>query len=407
MKRIKNCFHILVLSVAVTAGCGGDDDNDTTTGGDEMSSRAYKGHETDIDANNLVRVYPELIGTRLDDCQTCHRGGEVEHESMGIRSLNPCSFCHLIAYPDEAIVEGAPVEMADTLNAYGADYLEAGRDREALAAIAHRDSDGDGHDNQAEIEAGRYPGDRESKPGQPAAEIATLTARQVETLPSHSQFLLMNSHKQEFDEYALYAGATVEDLLASAGVDLSGATGISVVAPDGFMKDFTMDEVIQAYPAGLYYADLDPGGFLDPSQGFVRYPEPDRIPQGLGDGDEIPGAQRMIIAYQRDGLKLDASYLDTASGRLNGEGPFRLVVPQREPGSPDRGSKFSPSGFDDGWDYDENKDHNAGLCVRGVVAIRVNPMPEGVEEFDWKNGGFSLIDDAVIILYGHGVTTDR
>jgi hypothetical protein len=403
---------LLVLPVAAAVACGDDDDNDTVGGGedastsigDERSSRAYRGHETDVDINNLVSVYPELIGTRLDDCQTCHRSGDVEHESMGNQTLNPCSYCHLIAYPDEAITSGAPGKMADTLNGYGADYLEAGRDKEALVAIASDDSDTDGHDNLTEIGAGRYPGDGDSKPGQPTADTVTLKKKQISELSAHSQFLLMNSHKQEFDEYAHYTGVTVKDLLDAAGVDLSGATGISVVAPDGFMKDFTVEEVEQTYPAGLYYANLDPGGFPDPAQGFVRYPEPDQIPGGIGDGDEIPGDQKMLIAYEREGMELDTSYLDTASGKLNGEGPFRLVVPQSTPGSPDRGSRFSPSGFDDEWDYDDNKDHNAGLCVRGVVAIRVNPMPSGVEEFDWKNGGFSLIDEGVIIVYGHGVT---
>jgi hypothetical protein len=38
------------------------------------------------------------------------------------------------------------------------------------------------------------------------------------------------------------------------------------------------------------------------------------------------------------------------------------------------------------------------MCV-----IRINPMPEGYEEYDWKNG-WSLIEDKKIIIYGHGVS---
>ena len=66
-----------------------------------------------------------------------------------------------------------------------------------------------------------------------------------------------------------------------------------------------------------------------------------------------------------------------------------------------------PSEFgEDGYDYDDEKDHNAGLCVRGLVAVRVNPMPEGYEEFDWKNGGYSLLEKSQIIVYGAGITAD-
>ena len=96
--------------------------------------------------------------------------------------------------------------------------------------------------------------------------------------------------------------------------------------------------------------------------------------------------------------------LDPISGRMNGEGPYRLVVPQSVPGAPDRGSKYSPSGYEDGHDYDDSKDHNAGLCVRGIVAVRVNPIPDGYEEFDWKNGGWALIERGEIIVYGVGIT---
>ena len=112
----------------------------------------------------------------------------------------------------------------------------------------------------------------------------------------------------------------------------------------------------------------------------------------------------MIIAFWRDGSVLDESYIDTSSGKLNGEGPYRFVVPQSTPGGPDRGSKYSPSGYDDGWDYDDSKDHNAGTCVRGVVAIKLNPLPDGTEEPDWKNWGMSLIMNKEILVYGTGVT---
>jgi len=104
-----------------------------------------------------------------------------------------------------------------------------------------------------------------------------------------------------------------------------------------------------------------------------------------------------MIAYERDGKLMDPCYLDRVELKLNGEGPFRLIVPQSKVGSPDRGERFSPSGCNDDYDYDKNKDHNAGSMVRGVVAIRIEPMPVGVEEFDYKNGGWAYASDGTFI----------
>ena len=53
------------------------------------------------------------------------------------------------------------------------------------------------------------------------------------------------------------------------------------------------------------------------------------------------------------------------------------------PGRPDRMQRAPVLG--DGWDFLPNADHNAGACVRGACVIRVNPLPAGFEEIDWKN----------------------
>jgi hypothetical protein len=82
------------------------------------------------------------------------------------------------------------------------------------------------------------------------------------------------------------------------------------------------------------------------------------------------------------------------------------VVPQSTPGSPDRGSQYSPTTCGDAWDYDSSKDHNAGAMVRGVIAIRVNPLPAGVEDFDYRNGGWAYVDAAQLLVYGFGVSPD-
>ncbi len=399
MKKAVALGIVLAVAGLAVAGCRDDDDGTSLY----VSSRAYKGHEADVDMNNLVNVYPSLVGTRLDDCQTCHKGGEVS-ETSKTYTVNPCSYCHLVANPDPDIISGAPSTYHDTLNPYGADYMSHGRDRDALEAIHSLDSDGDGYENGWEIHYVRYPGDPDSMPGQPSAPTYTMTWTEIASLPFHSQFLLMNAHKQAFDDYARYGGVKVKDLLSAAGVNLTGATSITVIAPDGFAKDYTISEIDNAFPYGLYDDGLAPGDFADPNQGFVNYPPADQIPSGLADMGTIPDEPWLLIAYRRDGADMDVSYLDPVSGKISGEGPYRLIIPQSTPGSPDRGSKYSPTTYADGYDYDENKDHNAGKCVKGVAAIRINPMPSGYEEFDWKNGGFSILEDKELIIYGHGVT---
>lgn len=401
--KINNWKGIAILLVNLFfIGClmfGGACDKNKSSG---VTSRAYAGHDYERDTQILVSAYKDIAGTRLDDCQTCHTYGTVQTSSKTY-DYNPCMFCHLIPYPDNGIITGAPTTYADTLNPYGLDYKTAGRDKAALRSIEDDDSDFDNYSNLVEIEALRYPGDNSSTPAQQTIPYLTYTLTELKAMENHSQFLLMNSHKQEFDDYAYYAGITVKELLETVGVDLTNVTSITFIAPDGYAKDFDLDNVSLQYPDGLYYPGLGTADFTDPDQGFVTYPDPAYIPSGLTNGSTIADQQWMMLAWWRDGADLDPGYLDASSGRLEGEGPFRLVVPQMTPGSPDRGSKYSPSGYSDGWDYDDTKDHNAGLCVRSVVAIRLNPMPSGYEEFDWKNGGWPMLDDKEIIIYGCGV----
>ena len=385
-----------------------------TAGGEELpkwtemvSSQSYKGHENDQDSNYFVTVYNDALGTRLDDCQTCHRGGTFSYEQKGQQVTafkNSCDYCHLIIHPQE-FNEPLPTTYEETLNSYGLAYKDAGRSLEALVAIEGEDSDGDEAINVDEIADLKYPGDPDSKPGQDVAPLKTFTLEELQAMDAHSEFMLSNSHKQQFDNYATYKGVKVRDLLVAAGVDLEDEAiqGVTIVAPDGYMKDFTMEKVTTQYPNGLFYDGLDTAT-LGPDCGFVQYP--DELPDGLVSGGEIPDEQWLVLAYERDGMAMDPSVLDPTSGKINGEGPFRVAVPQSNPGEPDRGSKYSPTECADGYDYDDNKDHNAGDMVRGVVAIRVNPLPEGYEDFDYKYGGWAFIAKESVIVYGHGVTAD-
>jgi len=347
--------------------------------------------------NDLVAVYPGIVGTRLDDCHLCHTGGEVTSGGK-TRTKNACDFCHYRPFPDEEAT-GQPATYEQTLNAYGVDYKQAGRNKEALCSIGETDSDEDGFSNAEEIGDGKYPGDADSKPGQQTAHKRILDLDALKALPAHSEFLLVNAHRQRYDFYAAYKGVKIVDLLEAVEVNLTDIAGITVIAPDGFMKDFDVEAITGKYPNGLFYSGLD-SETLGEDCGFVNYPPV--IPEGLGFGSEIPDEPWLMLAYERDGAPIETSYLDLVSRKIGGEGPLRIIVPQTTPGAPDRGSTDTPT-RDDGYDYEDSKDHNAGTMVRGVIAIRVNPMPEGVEGFDYMNGGWAYIDAGQLVLYGAGI----
>jgi hypothetical protein len=365
------------------------------------SSRAYVGHENDMDIGNFIRHYPKAAGTRLDDCQTCHRGGIVGTDTE--REYSPCGYCHLLLYPNPKYRTGVPKDYESTLNSFGLAYENAGRTVEALGEIAKLDSDGDGFANETEIAALRYPGDAASRPGQTQAPFVSLSWERIRKLPSRSQFMLMNATKEPTDDYVTYGGVRVLDLLEAAGVSLEGADGITVFAPDGYSIDYSMNDVTQPFPRGFFYAK--PAAIKNKDRAFVKYPE--KRPSGIGDGREIPESPWLLVAFERDGMPLDPARYEKGTGRLAGEGPFRLVKPQRDlmgdpskPGRPDRSSKAKT--FGDGWDFIPQIDHNAGASVRGACVIRVNPAPAGYEGYDWKNG-WPLIAERRVVIFGRGV----
>jgi len=402
MRRYSTLLIAVVVlgAIGLFGGCSSSDDESQHT----TSSRSYQGHATDIDSNNLVAAFPATFGTRLDDCHTCHKSGVVTFAEGGkTATLNQCSYCHAKVF-DAAIYTDEPQTYAQTLNSFGAAYLAAGKNKDALKTIAAQDSDSDGYTNAQEIAALTYPGDAKSNPGQAEAPIIELDWAKITGMPVHSQFMLMNASKQSNDEYVLYEGVKIKDLLEQAGVDLTGAEGITLLAPDGYTMDFTMEQVNKNYPNQVFYSGLDKGGAKLGDKGFVYYTPENLWPAGVSDQGVIPGVHWLLLAYKRDnGEFLDKGYLDTASGKIGGEGPFRGIIPQANPGRPDRGRNDTP--VNDGWDYGDDLDHNAGSCPKVVVAIRINPMPEGKNEFDWRSyGGWALVDGKKLLIYGHGVT---
>ena len=75
------------------------------------------------------------------------------------------------------------------------------------------------------------------------------------------------------------------------------------------------------YPYGTYYGGLD----------FVDY---GIIPGCIDNGDRIPDKLYMLLAYMRDGDPLTPGKINPTTLKLDGEGPYRLIPPQKIAGSP-------------------------------------------------------------------------
>jgi hypothetical protein len=356
---------------------------------------AYSSHQNDQDVNIFLAVYPFAKSTKLDDCSLCHKGGSITSGSK-TSYYGSCDYCHQIYGLREP--HG---DILLTLNSFGLAYNTAGKSEQALIDIGGADSDGDGYFNHNEIQALRFPGDAADHPGLVAAPAMVMNLERILRLPDHSEFLFNNTSKSG-DWYARYRGAKIKDLLRYVGARPE-ATHITVFAPDGFSKTFPIDapdpqspssiqyDVMGPYPYGYYYGGLD----------FVEY----AFDPGYwhDDGYRIPDRLYLLLGYLRDGDPLDRGRLTPDPSNptrlvLEGEGPYRLIVPQKIAGSPDRPSTAAPVG--DGWDYDSNKDHNAGSSIRSVSAIRIEPLPAGTTDFSWTEGGWNLVDKARVVVYG-------
>jgi hypothetical protein len=369
---------------------------------------AYSAHQNDQDVNNFLAVYPFAKSTKLDDCSLCHKGGCIT-ASGRTSYYGSCDYCHQIykTQPPHG-------NILDTLNSYGKAYNGAGANQDALKAIEGLNSDGedkltdcsgkeipnnDKSTNIEEILALAFPGDARDYPGLVPAPAIGMNLERLLKLPSYSQLLLLNASNSR-DFYARYRGVKILDLLKHAGISKK-ATQITVYSPDGFSQTFPIDvpdpqtdpskvqyDVMGPYPYGTYYGGLD----------FVDYSV---IPGCIDNGDRIPDKLYMLLAYMRDGDPLTPGKINPTTLRLDGEGPYRLIPPQKIAGSPDRGCSGPQVDPDDGWNCDRiNKEHNAGFSARTVAAIRVDPLPVGTTDFNWYEGGWNLVDRAKLVIYG-------
>jgi hypothetical protein len=362
-----------------------------------MGTFAAYHHEGEQDAGVFLTVYPDKAGTKLDSCNLCHSGGHYVDQKGKTVNLGSCQWCHYTYGYDKS------GDISKTLNAYGVDYLSHGRNAEALEAIKSLDSDNDTYANQVEIAAIRFPGDANDDPSKVIAPSRVFSLADLEKLPQVNQFLLMNASKST-DFYAKYTGVSMEYLLKKTLRVLPSATGIKVFAPDGFSQYHPLDydpdallyQVYGTYPAASYYYDEE-ANIAKNTAGWVDYNASSCA--GRSDGDIIknPKPLRMMLAYKRDGNSLTTGTL-TSANKLDGEGPFRVVPPQKAPGPPDQRSTATNQSVD--WPYNASADHNAGFSTRTATIVKVEPLPSGTTDIDSLEAGWDFVDEGKIIFYG-------
>jgi len=353
-------------------------------------------HGGDTDSDLFAAAYPETAGTKLDSCALCHTGGAYESKPGKWVSLGSCQWCHY------AFGYDASGDIDATLNPYGRDYRNHGKSAAALSAIQDLDSDGDGYANADEIAAVRFPGDPLDDPSKVPAPYRVYDREALAAMPQHTQFLLMNTHKSG-DFYAEYSGVTLVDLLDDAGIRPE-AESLRVFAPDGWAQYHPLDpsddplfyHVYGPYPPADYYYAAEADEALSPD-GWCDYSAPSCSGRTHGEEIAVEGGLQLLLALRRDGDYLSDGVL-TEANKLDGEGPFRIVPPQKNPGPPDQRSTAAPGAYL--WPFDEAADHNAGYATRSATIIKVDPLPEGTTDIDTAEAGWAFVDEAKIVVYG-------
>jgi hypothetical protein len=366
-----------------------------------LANAAYH-HGGDTDSDIYQKAYPEILGTKLDSCATCHSGGQYINHKGKLTTVGSCQWCHYVSEYDEQ-----SDRFEETLNSYGRDYRENGRNLDALTAIIHVDSDGDGYTNAEEIAALRYPGDIGDDPSKVTAPYRVFSRKELEALPQHTQFMLMNTHKSG-DFYVEYKGVPMADLLDAAGITLPLAESIHILAPDGWSQFHPLENdqdpscyhVYGPYRKARYYYHRQADKNIN-KEGWCDYSAPSNKEHTPGEFIENSGGLKMILAIKRNGENLVPGALNS-DNKLDGEGPFRVVPPQKNPGPPDQSTKADDPSNPDRWKwpFDENADHNAGFATRSATMIRVEPLPAGTTDVNTLEAGWNYVDEGKIIVYG-------
>jgi hypothetical protein len=352
---------------------------------------AYKGHADDSDVNALLAYYPKLKGTAMDSCATCHRSGQVpDADRPGkTRRENHCDFCHVVYV-------NLKHDAKETLNRYGAEYLAAGRGASAVKTLANRDSDGDGFSNETEFLKGTNPGSAESNPSARIAPNRIFTASELAKMtPVVQQTVFVNTTKSRSgDSYNEYRGNKVFDLLQAIGIT-ADAVSVDFISLDGYERTQTVEELKKTWPQGAPAMGL--GKDQLGACGWVNY-----IAPGLEAGKTL-SAVNILFAFEENRKKLITAKMDSETGRIEGAGPIRLIVPQSRISPPDLGQRADPScatKVGEPYRFHEEYDHNGGKCSSAIIAVRVHPLPKGTRDFEWETVRDQFIADEKIVFFG-------
>jgi len=352
---------------------------------------AYKTH-TEIDSGLFFKAFPHLAGSRLDGCDACHARivapppGEKGDSAV---TLSSCDSCHIIT--DYGRKKG------DTLNAFGQDYLNAGRDEAAFAAISEHDPDGDNWSNADELKAGTNPGSRNSSPDMKLAPHAVFSLNELieKDIPIREQTIFVNvSKSKDGDSYSDMRGFLLMDVLDAAGVSDS-AQSVDVISMDGYETTFSIDQLRRSYKQASPVFGFDKETFGE--CGWVRYGS-----KNLKKDVPLPDAN-VLLTFEINGEMYPSAKIDE-NGRLSGSGPFRVVAPQmKNPGPPDNSSKATEvcvGKTPETYRYSRNYEKNSDYCVKAVVAVRVNPLPAGTMDINWSY--YAKQDDSTnkIVVFG-------
>ena len=366
-----------------------------------VATAAYH-HAGEADAPNFLLAYPNMAGTKLDSCTLCHTGGSYISGTK-TTTLGSCQWCHYKYGYDKS------GDITATLNLYGKDYLAQGRNVAAFKTIEALDSDGDSFTNIVEINAVRYPGDATDDPNKIVAPFRIFTKAQLQAMPQHTQFMLMNTTKSG-DYYATYSGVVMQDLLSRAGIT-ANATRITVYAADGFSQGHPLEDsssntgsaygpfVNGTYPSAAYYYDTTADKAVSGSSGWVDYSSPGTAGRKNGDPITNTDGLRYLLALQADGKDLVPGVLDSTNKlSSSSEGPFRTITPQKVVGPPDQASTATNQNVI--WPYVASADHNAGFASKCATIIKVEPLPAGTTDINVLESGWNYIDQAKIVIYG-------
>lgn len=375
LRKIKPATAALGAAFLLVAGAG---------------TAAYRTHQ-ETDSETFVTAYPHLAGSRMDTCDACHSriSAPPPGAKEGAVVLSSCDSCHRVT--DYGRRKG------DTLNPFGRDYLEAGRDAGAFGAIAARDSDRDGFSNADEIRAATHPGDAASRPDLPAAPhvILSLDELKKRDVPVLEQALFVNvSKSRDGDSYSDLGGFRLIDVLEAAGMR-KGASSVDVISLDGYTTTFSIEQLRKKYPQAAPVLGLDEATLGE--CGWVRYGA-----RGLRAGVPLPDAD-ILLSFTVNGEPYPAASI-SAEGRLVGSGPLRVVAPQmKNPGIPDissRATEACVARVPERHRYNREYEKNSDYCVKAVVALRVRPLPEGTIDLDWTRHAAAAVAEKSVVVFG-------